>query len=307
MAFEFVLTTEEIRQKMFDFLRNLRRGKDFDDGIEWGTGIFDKENNVFMTLIYFTSGLGHCDDTLKCIVIANNSDIFIAHLYGRTEKDQFTIPEEYENLRYIVKEGLIYYDDWCYLDDYDNINKKKQQKLDEINEMMNDRFHESFTVNCEDDARKLFELCGFYYATVIRKYNKRTVKAFDRYATEEKMLAWRSAEYKKLLEEGIVQKENFKKWMFSHLLWLGVDDTCDELYYQLIEKAVEQPNFNYNNDITLYIEWYMEKYPDKVNSLIPLLDMLDAHINGIPDIHYKHNILSLKEKIEKARKLINKE
>lgn len=303
MAFEFVFTTEEIREKMFGFLKNLRFRENFDCDI-WATGIFDKGNNVFMTAIYFQSGLGHCDDDLRCIVIANNSDIFITHLYGCAERDQFTIPEEYENLRDIVKEGLIYHDYYDYLDDYLELPDEKQKELNEINEMMNDRCCESFMINCEDDARKLFESCGFYYDIVKRKYNKRTVHDFDRYATEEKMLAWRSAEYKKLLEEGIIQKEDFKKWNFSHLLWLGVDDTCDELYYQLIEKAVEQPNFNYNNDIALYIEWYMKKYPDKVSNLIPLLNMLDEHINGMTDTH-DNNIFHLKNAIEKARKLIN--
>lgn len=304
MAFEFVFTTEEIREKMFGFLKNLRFG-DFDDDI-WATGIFDKENNVFMTATYFQSGLGHCDDDLRCIVIANNSDIFITHLYGRAERDQFTIPEEYENLRDIVKEGLIYHDYYDYLDDCLDLPDEKQKELDEINEMMTDRCRESFTIDCEDDARQLFESCGFYYDIVKRKYNKRTVRDFGRYATEEKMLAWRSAEYKKLLEEGIVQTEDFKKWNFSHLLWLGVDDTCDKLYYRLIEKAVEQSDFNYNNDIALYIEWYMEKYPDKVSNLIPLLNMLDEHINGMTDTR-DNNILRLKEKIENARNLINKE
>lgn len=305
MAFEFVFTTEEIREKMFGFFKNLCLGKDFGYDI-WATGIFDKENNVFMNMIYWQSGLGHCYDDLRCIVIANNSDIFIARLYGLIKNNEFDIPEEYENLRDIVKEGLIYHDYYDYLDDYLDLPDEKQKELDEINEMMNDRFRKSSTINCEDDARKLFESCGFYYTTVLQRYNKKTVEAFDRYATEEKMLAWRSAEYKKLLEEGIVQKEDFKKWKFSQLLWLGVDDTCDELYYQLIKNAVGQPNFNYNNDTNLYIALYMEKYPDKVSNLIPLIDFLDTHINGMTYTH-DNNILQLKNNIEKARKLINDE
>lgn len=137
MAFEFVLTTDEIREKMFDFLKNLRYGYDYTE-IEWATGILDREHNIFMTLIYFQSGLGHCYDTLKCIVITGD-DIFIASLYGLTERDEFTIPEKYENLREIVKEGLIYYDDFYYMNDYNDLPDEKKKEVDEINKMMNDR------------------------------------------------------------------------------------------------------------------------------------------------------------------------
>ncbi len=191
MAFEFVFTTEEIREKMFGFLRNLRFGKDFNYGTEWATGIFNKENNVFMTSIYFESGLGHCDDDLRCIVIADDNDIFIARLHGWAEEDQFTIPEEYENLREIVKEGLIYYEDFCDYDDYTDLPDEKQKEVDEINEMMTDRFKPEVAINSEDDARKLFKSYAFDYSIISYKYNKKTVKALDRYATEEKMLEWK--------------------------------------------------------------------------------------------------------------------
>ncbi len=303
MAFEFVFTTEEIREKMYNFLRTLRFGEDFSYGTEWATGIFDKENNVFMTLVYFESSLGHDCDDFKCIVIVNNSDIFLAHLYGWAEKDQFTIPEEYENLREIVKEGLIYYEDFCDYDDYTDLPDEKQKEVDEINEMMTDRFKLEVAINSEDDARKLFESCDFNYNTVFYEYNKKTFEVFDQYASEEKMLAWRGAEYKRRIEECIIQK-NFsdKGWRISYLLYRGVDVTHDELYYKLIEENVGQPDFNYL-EVSNYIGMYMGKYPEKVNNLIPLLDMLDAHINGMPDI----NILKLKEEIEKARKLIDKE
>lgn len=138
MAFEFVFTTEEIREKMFDFLKNLRYGYDYTE-IEWATGIFDREHNIFMTLIYFQSGLGHCYDTLKCIVIIGDNDIFIAHLYGLTERDEFEVPEKYGNLRGIVKEGLIYYDDFYYMNDYTDLPDEKKKEVNEIEKMMNDR------------------------------------------------------------------------------------------------------------------------------------------------------------------------
>lgn len=138
MAFEFVFTTEEIREKMFGFLKNLRYGYDYTD-IEWTMGIFDREHNIFMTMIDFTSGLGHCYNDLRCIVIADNSDIFIAHLYGLIKRDEFTISEKYENLREIVKEGLIYHDYYDYIDDYIDLPDEKQKEVDEIKKMMNDR------------------------------------------------------------------------------------------------------------------------------------------------------------------------
>lgn len=298
MAFEFVFTTEEIREKMFGFLKNLRFREDFDFDI-WTTGIFDKENNVFMTMIYFQSGLGHCYDDLKCIVIANNSDIFIAHLYGLIKNNKFDIPEEYENLRNIVKEGLTYYDDFEYLDDLDDITEEKKKELREINIIMNDRCRKSFMINCENDARKLFESCDFYYTTVLQKYNKKTVKAFDRYATEEKMLAWRSAEYKRLIEDCLIRKDFSSKYCYKicNLLWSGVDETYDRLYYYFIEEAIKQLNFDYCS-VSDYIKTYTKKYPNKVSNLIPLLDMLESHIN---------RILDMKTEIEKARKLINDE
>ncbi len=54
MAFEFVLTTEEIREKMFDFLKHNDILLEVMN-TNWTYGVYDKENGIFLTLVDYAS------------------------------------------------------------------------------------------------------------------------------------------------------------------------------------------------------------------------------------------------------------
>lgn len=52
MAFEFILSTDEIREKMFDFINPVYKGTvDFDvEFIDWVYGVYDSESKIFRVL-----------------------------------------------------------------------------------------------------------------------------------------------------------------------------------------------------------------------------------------------------------------
>ena len=62
-GFQFICTTDAIREKMFDFLKPEYKSK-YDlhvSGINWETGVFHPERGIFLTLIYYVSdGISRC-------------------------------------------------------------------------------------------------------------------------------------------------------------------------------------------------------------------------------------------------------
>ncbi len=307
MAFEFVLTTDEIREKMFDFLKPEYRGiNDLDvSNINWTDGVYDIDSGIFLTLICrVPDGIAHCDmDYYSYIVITDNGCIFnVDNNYDYTKRAyDFRIPAEYADFSDIIKAGIELYKDWRRKDIYmRNLDDDTHRKLKEIREIMDDRCHRNFPIDCENDVRKLFELhdCNQHYIRDI--YNKETVGNFNRYATDDKILHWRSAKYVEILMD-IINFSGELNTKYRKAIWyleMGTDDTYDELFYKAVKGSVEHGFMPSGfSGIDEYIRAYTRNYPDKVKNLEPLLDFLD----GVKKDRF------LEAAIEKAKKLIDKE
>lgn len=142
MAFEFVLTTEEIREKIFDFFtpEYLKKHRYFD--VNWTEGVYDKENDIFLTMIDYESGfLTRCGEFFKFIVIMNNSETFSVDDYT------FKIPEKYEKFSEKVREGFSekvregvdFYENGVFIDDFYDTIKEKSEELDRISKTMDEK------------------------------------------------------------------------------------------------------------------------------------------------------------------------
>lgn len=150
-GFNFICTTDEIREKMFDFLKpEYKTENDLAvTNINWTTGVYDKESGIFLTLIYYVSDvIARCGVEFKSyIVITDNGDIFTAINNYEYEKGtyDFKVPEQYEKLTDKIKEGIDFYE---FSHEYRwSLSVDIEKKLRTVEEIMDDRCHRKFPVN----------------------------------------------------------------------------------------------------------------------------------------------------------------
>lgn len=195
-GFQFVLTTDELREKMFDFLKPEYRSK-YDlnvSNINWTTGVYDKESGIFLTKIYYVSdGIARCGVHYHSyIVIMDNGNVFTVDNNDEYEKGtyDFRMPKQYELLTLAekIKEGIDFY---SHNYEYEGtLSEDTGQKLKEIHRKMVDRCHRNFEINCEEDARQLFVLAKFNIHRILATYNKKTVNDFMKFTTDDKLKLW---------------------------------------------------------------------------------------------------------------------
>lgn len=141
MSFEFILTTDEIREKMFDFLKY----NDIIDEImntNWTNGVYDKENRIFLTLVdYASEFLTRCGGDYYCYIVIRNNDVFMMDFYksGSIIRD-LNIPEELKMSSEIILNGVDIYENIKLRREFENnISDEEQRKIAEIQQLWNRR------------------------------------------------------------------------------------------------------------------------------------------------------------------------
>ena len=306
-GFQFVCTTDELREKIFDFLKPEYKSKnDLDvSGINWTTGVYDKKSGIFLTKTYYVSdGIARCGINYHSyIVITDNGNIFKVDNNDEFEKRtyDFRIPEQYEILTNKIKEGINFYgNDYEYRQ---TLSEDTRKKLKAIADIMDDRCHRNFPINCEKDAQKLFELVNFSIYTILGTYNKKTVSDFNKFAVNDKPALWRGDKYLQLLNEAasdkIANQERCQSFNNAcHFFRCGINETYDKqfletvkhMYQVCIVGSVEEKS------LTGYINAYAEEYPDKIKNIVPLIDFVETHAEN------KY----LKDAVKNVKKLLDK-
>lgn len=287
-GFHFVCTTNDIREKMFDFLKPEYKSKNDLDvtGINWTTGIYDKESGIFLSQIYYVSdGIARCGVHYHSyIVITDNGDIFKVINNDEYEKKtyDFRIPAQYEKLTDKIKEGIDFY---RFSYEYrKSLSEDTCQMLQTIDDVMDDRCHRNFTINCEEDARRLFELenCSIYAISGI--YNKKTINDFNKFADEDKILLWRGDRYSELLKKityrMITKQKRCQYFRNACCLFIcGVNDTYDKQFLKAVKCMYNKQIMGCNEEDSLrnYLNAYDKTYSDKLKNLIPLIELIEAH------------------------------
>ncbi len=139
MAFEFVLTTDEIREKMFDFLK-------YNDILSevmnnnWIYGVYDKENGIFLTLVdYASEWLTRCGGNYYGYIVIRDNDVFMVDFYKSGNViSSLNIPEELKMSSEIILNGIdIYENPKLYREFEKNISDEEQKKIAEIQQLWN--------------------------------------------------------------------------------------------------------------------------------------------------------------------------
>ena len=312
-GFQFVLTTDKIREKMFDFLKPVY-GQNLAN-IDWLTGVYDEKRGIFLTLIcYVSDGIARCGmDFYNYIVITDSGNIFrVDNDYEFAKKAyNFKIPDQYQILAERVKEGIEFYG---YNYKYKSIlNEETEKELRVIKNIMDDRCRKNFSVNCEADARRLFELVNYNMDTIFRTYNKKTINDFNEFATDDKLMLWRGDKYLQLLKEisrgNITNQECCRNFNTAcYLFCSGVNDAYDKQFLNAVEYMHNARSWGHANEDRLnsYIKVYMEEYTDKLKNIAPLIKFIDPYIG---DRCLKQSVEDIKKSLirfkSNKRQLIN--
>lgn len=287
-GFNFVLTTDEQREKMFAFLKpEYKSINDLDVmNINWTTGVYDKKSGIFLTQIYYVSdGIARCGVNYHSyIVISDSGNIFTVDNNDEYEKGtyDFRIPEQYSSLAEKVKEGIEFYEN--HFEYRRSMSEDTKNRLKTIESTMDDRCHKNFVISCEEDAKQLFIKLNYNDLIIKNLYNNKTVESFYRYATPDKILLWRGNEYLRLIKEvadrNAPNNERSRKFIDAcNLFHRGVNDTYDEQFFKAVKHLYKphHPDNRTENAIANYISAYMDEYPDSIENLSPLVNFVKKH------------------------------
>lgn len=306
-GFQFVCTADELREKMFDFLKPEYKSKyDLDvSHINWTTGVYDKESGIFLTEIYYVSdGIARCGINYHSyIVITDNGNVFKVDNNDEYEKRRydFRIPKQYEILTDKIKEGINFYGN-----DYEyrrTLNEDTGKKLKAIADIMDDRCHRNFTINCEKDAQKLFKLVNFNIYTILGTYNKKTVSDFNKFAAFDKPVIWRGDKYLQLLNEAAsdttTDQERCQSFNNACLFFRsGVNETYDKQFLETVKRMYQarlMGDFE-EDSLKRYINTYAEEYPKKIKNIVPLIEYVKSHAKNKYLIDTVKNVINKFEK-----------
>ena len=231
-GFQFVCTTDELREKMFDFLKPEYKSKyDLDvTSINWTTGVYDKESGIFLTMIYSVSdGIARCGVNYRSyIVITDDGNIFKVDNNDEYEKRtyDFRIPKQYETLTDIIKKGIEFYGNAYEYSRY--LSEDIGKKLKAIHDAM-------------EDAYALFALVNFNIYAILETYNKKTMSNFNKFADDNKIMLWTGDGYLQLLKEvtdhTVAKPKRCRIFNYAcDLFRRGVNDTYDKQFLTFMRR-----------------------------------------------------------------------
>lgn len=141
MAFEFVLTTDEIREKMFDFLKSNDILCDVMN-TDWTGGVYDKKSGIFLILVdYATEFLTRCGGDYYGYAVIRDNDVFMVDFYKNGDKiSNLNIPDELNMLSEIIMKGVGIYESRELRREFEkNMSSEEKQKIVEIQWLWEDK------------------------------------------------------------------------------------------------------------------------------------------------------------------------
>lgn len=304
LAFVYQLTTEEIREKMFAFLKPIYQ-KSYDlhmpsvydvYSINWTFGVYDPESGIFLTFLSIESRKFKRDNGLRYshndyfdhyLVCTDQGNLFSVakNRYGRKESK---IPEQFRELSEVIENGIqIYEDENARKTFRESLNQEQQSEIWKIQKDMIERCKPSAEIHNEQDARKLFETHQCNDCVIFKNYNRRTIADFEKFAPEEKRRVWTGENYTALLKKiseytAPLNEEQYQQISkdcldASYLFVKNMDDSYEELTFTAIRNAWQcgVKSSGYTHLIENFISKFIETYPEKIENLRPLLHFLD--------------------------------
>ena len=133
-GFQFILTTDELRDKMRWFINDKKTL--LGPMMDWVIGVYDKDEGMFLTQIMQTMpGREVFEKLYKYIVFTDDGTSFIATIKSEIGKDDvYMIPAAYKRFEDKLKEGILLYR--SRLQYYFSLEKDITEKFSEIIDKM---------------------------------------------------------------------------------------------------------------------------------------------------------------------------
>lgn len=287
MRFEYKIISDDIREKMFDFVKPEYEG--IIDGkygrINWCYGIADNEAGWIFTHVK------NFDYTNTKYVLANsNGDcyFFVAH---RDRHNILEIPDEIKEYSDVIENALKTLKNAeaenLFLDKF---SVEEQEGFDRLQEAMVDRSKRSVDIFCYEDAKNLLIKEKYQDNSIYEMYNKNTVANFKKYMPEDKRVFLNGERFKELLEQILSYRDIISEEDMNHLCYLyhQASYICprklDDLYEDMVFEAIKRGHkwkLYYTGYIWFgmcYLKYSIKYFRDKVKVLKPLIDYINKNL-----------------------------
>lgn len=298
--FEFVLTDEEMRRRIMDFVEPnfYDPPNSMDYRLSWSNlnlayGVMEQRHHVFLTHSYFLSqNIKRVDDF--------NDDRYVAltetGAFSVYRENEIIVPRGCERYLELAKQAIDYYWTSNCKDDFLTQNKDQiEQSFETEKERYKLRQEFKYRVirqlrdtNTKDvrslhGAMKLY-LCAFCDAEILKKYcSKSVVSQYSQYATAQRELEWRSIAYIRFLKK--LKKGTRDPGLaacglqiVNNLLRQGVSDSKVKLYAETWESLFRTgsvPEWELLDNLKEFIATYRDRYAAQMEQLQPVLEMYE--------------------------------
>lgn len=283
MSFEFKISTNKIRDQIFDFAKSVYKKSLYLETctINWIFGVYDNESGFFITCVKLLDG-----DVVKYIALKDSGEAFyvVAQRYRHGFID---LPKELVPYSDIIQEGLKLYGDEKIRKRYmESFTEEQNRIFKEIDDYMCDRCKPSVDIKSYEDAKEIFCQNDLSYYQISNLYNKKTLEKFNKYMSQNDMRTISGVHYKEILlricsDEYVISDEICEQ--MAHELFRakalavrGIDDMYVDITFECIKKIC---NFRLKNTGCIaFIEDYMKScimyFIDKIQEISPLVDFI---------------------------------
>lgn len=216
--FEFVLTDAQIQQRIIDFIKPVRYVNDLVN-LQLMYGLKERESGLFFTRIKCSVRMDWNTEltlyTSHFVVLTSEESFQVSYTSDNLQDAGelvYDVPKMYEEL---LKQAFDFWRKWEAHKSFERTQRelgldvtKRNLELKRplMNKLQEEIIHpqrvvkQHFTIHSEEDARKLFFLCGTdCYHKMKDNYDEETVRSFEQYASGEKRKAWVMEECKAVL------------------------------------------------------------------------------------------------------------
>lgn len=287
MAFKFILTSEDIREKMFNFIKPVYRGTQDYDVVEinWIYGLYDDETGLFFTFVKFPETM-----KTKYFLLTRNGECYY-FVAGRYTHKFIEIPDEIKHYSEVIESALKIYcnekESKKFLEGYSD---EKDREFREIKDRMFDRCRRSVEINCFEDAKNLLIDVGYLDNMIDDICNKKTAEKFHKFMPEDALHFLIGEGYREIIRgilsygDNITEEERHTIIMAYHkasfICARGLDDLSVDLVLQAIKKGNEWgiETGGFMLFVEIYLNQSLKRFKDKVIELKPILDYLNENM-----------------------------
>ena len=297
MAFKYILTPEEIREKKFNFVKPTYSGT-LDVAsytTNWIFGLYDDETGVFFSLVYYFDY-----SKAKYFLCTKNGECYY-FVSGRAHHNIIEIPDEIKHYSESIQSALkTYANDAAKEEFWNSFSNEEGEELLKIKYRMIDRSKRSEEINCFEDAKRLLIKEEYFNNRINELYNEDTVERFHKHMPEDMRRFLTGERFRELMRvilsygDSITEEELVAMSKVYHTASFvysrRVDDLCVDLVFEALKKGNDLGirTGGFQQFIECYLKFSWKFFPDKIIELKPIIDYMNEYMpkNSVAGLEY---------------------